>query len=375
MFSASTTELYFPKPHNRVITNTIKFTNNTSVDAVIKMRTTSREKFHVRPRIFAIRRGEVVEVSVSSRILPADLPEIADKGDECHAVIHQFSPTSSSSASDSGVFSTPEALQLAWDAGQHLGRVVLRCHVSEPPAGHTLTFASASADQQKTANGFRSKSASLVRIEGGGDLNGSGSNFFPPHQQQHTRGPSDATSASNSGKPPLTGGGGGQQQHGRTLSSNQIAAANNNTANTNSTTSVRNPNSAHNQFQRDQDVQQYQTSSSKHSFNGATLERLSQSMQRHETALDRTVGQLNSLRETAKVAATNVEAQVLARENQVANNNSSSGSSNIDVHGRVKRVPLSVAVFFMVLAFLAGVLMKQSAYQHHLDAGSFVEPK
>src|SRR3989338_6382397 len=111
MFSASTTELYFPKPHNRVITNTVKFTNSTNIDAVVKMRTTSREKFHVRPRIFAIKKGETVEVFVSSRVLPSDIPEI-DKSDECHAVIHQYKSSSSttSSSDQNNILQTQEAL-------------------------------------------------------------------------------------------------------------------------------------------------------------------------------------------------------------------------------------------------------------------------
>jgi hypothetical protein len=338
MFTASTTELYFPKPHNRVITNTVKFSNSTGVDAVIKMRTTAREKFHVRPRVFSIRSGESVEVFVSSRVLPSDIPEISDKNDECHAVIHQL-PSSFNNSVAGTAAATPEALQLAWDAGNHLGRVVLRCHVSEPPPNHKLAFST------PTSNGNSnrlSKSPSMTRNPNSEQefLNTS------QHQQQggHLRGQSDISVSSRNGKPPLAN----NSNNGRGIS-------------------VQNENSAHNNFVRDADVQNYQAALkagtvSNSSLSGAALERFNEKTQQHEKNLDRDVAQLGALASTAKRASTNVGAMVKKAEEKREEDD----AGIIGKNGKVKRVPLSVAVFFMVLAFVAGVLMKQSAFQHHL---------
>lgn len=377
MFSASTTELYFPKPHNRVITNTVKFTNNTSIDAVVKMRTTSREKFHVRPRIFAIRRGESVEVSVSSRVLPGDIPEI-DKSDECHAVIHQLSSANSSQSNNNNggnnsnsslvLLMAPEALQLAWDAGTHLGRVVLRCHVAEPPSGseHKLMFAN--ENSAPTTSRTFSKSPSLPRS--------STTNTLP----QHSRDVSDMSVASQNavinnsnnnnaaaGKPPLgairRGSEPAHVQFQRDSEVQQYLQNNNN-----------------NNKQNNQNIQQQQQQSPANAsanqqqqqllLHGAVLEKFSEKVQNHENALDDSARQLTQLAATATKAAENVRAQVMAREekkqNLIAEASASSSSSSGGLF-RIKRVPLSVAVFFMVLSFLAGVLMRQSAYQHHLD--------
>ena len=317
MFTASTTDLYFPKPHTRVITNSVRFTNSTGFDAVIKMRTTARDKFHVRPRLFALPSGQSIEVSVSNRAAPssavsAGANEVLDC-DECHAVIHKAAAVAggldaAAAATAAAAAATPNALQAAWDAGTTLGRVVLRCRVAEPPATAAVTY--------QPASGTMSKSPSMSRLP---DLGG----VSTPRQHGAAATAAAAPGATAHGLPPLAG---------RDYARDAGAVAPFRMAGTGATA----PGSR---------------------GNAANVEAVAERLQAHEGALDRSVAQLARRAAAATAASVAVTGAAAAADDDAR--------AELARSKKPRTVPLSLTVLCMLVAFAIGLLLRQSAAQAH----------
>jgi hypothetical protein len=368
MFSVSASDLYFPRPHDRIITNTVRFTNTTGVDAVVKMRTTARDKFHVRPRVFAVRQGASVEVHVSNRVAPiasasssggaasvASAVSAVDgraasigasgsdsaitDADECHAVIHQLSAPAAAASAAAASADTSDALQRAWDEGAPLGRVVLHCRVTAPPASSLVTYA--------TANSSASPSSG-----GGGNARRSASPGAATHQQpqqpqrpsaapdqESSPAPRAATGPATGGRPPLAGRG-------------------------------TQPPTPHVDYARDPDVAAARAGGTPTTAaSGAALERAAAGIAGHEAALARGEVALRQRADEAAAAARAALQQAATVEAAVSDGGSSGGGGA--AAARLTRVPLSVTVLCMVVAFIVGVLLRQSAA--HDEFGRIVD--